>query len=217
MIVDGDDAMTSRNGRRLRTQGGNVCVVPVARAFVEHPQTHDVFQETNSAPVPQFVGHVRCAGCVAGEGLGALHTHQRPGAAGNEIGVGCISGYRDHGGCGVVRGHRHYLRVASLAHHGSRFHQRREQLGWPPPRLLLDDRPYRIVPIPSDGIQECGGGGVGDVGMWFATQPGGEQVRHEQSLFGMLEGRASSSCDELENGVELLELDTRPAVVLVPG
>ena len=76
MIVDGDDAMTSRNGRRLRTQGGNVCVVPAVRAFVEHPQTHDVFQETNSAPVPQFVGHVRCAGCVAGEGLGALHTHQ---------------------------------------------------------------------------------------------------------------------------------------------
>jgi len=84
---------------------------PHATALVDKPQPGDVAEEAEGSAHATFVGEIRRERSVGDHGLLDLETDKRPGSDADEDRIGLSKRDGGHCGTGVVRRHRHNLRV----------------------------------------------------------------------------------------------------------
>ena len=182
-------------------------LLPVAAAFLDEPQAHDILERAEAALARALVGEVRVANGVCQDRLVRLHAEQRPCAAGAEREAARAGDGGDSRGR-VVRADGGEMRLieAQLLRQlrtersakASRAVERRKDLFRKPQRL---DR----LPVLRGGVIEHGGRRLGVFRLLFSRQEVAQQIRHEQKRLRRLQRRVALllSAVELIDGVEV--------------
>src|SRR5207247_5084921 len=131
---------------------------PITAAFLNDPETGDVFEESHGIAVTDFVREVQFPARVVNDRFGQFDAHQRPGAGTQEGPILTGGGQAGHGGGSVVRTGGDDLYVLQIgllvnvgtqrAQHGSRGDNLRKEFGRQPQGLDQLVRPlFRDVVV----------------------------------------------------------------------
>ena len=162
---------------------------------MQNPQSGDVLQQVHTAVHAALVGESGTPGFGGKDGVGEVHTEERPGAAAEECRGGSLGdrdGCRERGTLGVVAAHgndfhivgerkfnghfRKYASALFAGHHNGREHLR-------PQTETLDKG---NVPSTAAGIEEFRSGGDGILAAGTAAEIEAEEVGHEQKTLRCL-------------------------------
>ena len=184
-------------------------LLPVAAAFLDEPQAHDILERTEAALNGALIREVRVANGVRQNRLVRLHAEQRPCAAGAER-EAARAGDGGHGRGRVVRADGGEMRLTEAqllrqlrterSAKASRAVERRKDLFRKPQRL--DRLP---VPVLRGGVIEHGGRCLGVFRLLFSRQEVAQKIGHEQQCFRVCKRRVvlQLAAVELIDGVEV--------------
>ena len=97
--------------RHLTKLGKGICLLHLIPHGLDHPETHDIFQETNRIVISAFIGKVGLPALLIADGVIQLYPEEGPGA-GTDIGkVGRFGGNCQHSRCRIVRSDHHHTAV----------------------------------------------------------------------------------------------------------
>ena len=166
---------------------------PLTTAFLQHPKTDKIFEESRGAAKTDFIRILCFANGLIDERLREFESDERPGAGGKVGPIVALGGrHRGDRGGGVMRASCDHLGFAQagflgeIRQHLTELHARGDGLGEDVLRdaKLLQHRPS---PITLTGVPALAAGDQGLFGASLAGQEPGDVVADEQELIRELE------------------------------
>ena len=189
---------------------------PITAAFLNDPETGDVFEESHRIAVADFVREVQFPARVVNDRFGQFDAHQRPGAGTQEGPILTGGGQACYGGGSVVRAGGNDLYVLQIgllgnvgtqrAQHGARRDNLRKQFGRQPQGLN-----QFVRPVFCDGVVKLRRAGHRDFEFGNTREEIIKPVRHRQQLVGFADPLGLFRA-QLEQGVDRHFLDARLGV-----